>query len=87
MARSKVTDKAIASELIRVVQQTYNGPSRDKLTVNYARQEAEESLGLDDGYLKEGDWKAKSKEIIRNAMVNRNPTLTKPRSSCLPDLY
>lgn len=86
MARGKVTDKAIASELGRVVQQVYNGPNREKLSVNYARKEVEENLGLEEDYLKEGDWKARSKEIILNTMVNRNPTLTKSRSSCLRDV-
>ncbi|KAH6847715.1 hypothetical protein B0I37DRAFT_354417 [Chaetomium sp. MPI-CAGE-AT-0009] len=68
MARTKVTDQAITTKLVSVVKQIYNGPDRDKLTVNYARKEAEDSLGLEDGYLKEGDWKAKSKEIILNTM-------------------
>lgn len=80
MARTEITDTAIASALVSMVQQIYNCPDRDKLTVNYARQEVEDSLGLEVGYLKEGDWKAKSKEIIVNTLVSRNPTATKLRT-------
>lgn len=69
MAPKKVADKTIAAELTSVVDQIYNGPDRDKLSVNYARELVEAKLGLDEGFLKEGQWKARSKEIIRAALV------------------
>jgi hypothetical protein len=71
MAPAKATDKAIAKELADVVRRVYNGPKRDQLSVNYARQAVEESLKLGDGYLKEGDWKARSKQIILETVVRR----------------
>ncbi|KAK4131316.1 hypothetical protein BT67DRAFT_409163 [Trichocladium antarcticum] len=64
MAPVKATDKTIAKELANVVRDTFNGPDSDQLTVNYVRQAVEEKLMLDDGFLKEGSWKAKSKQII-----------------------
>ncbi|KAL2136893.1 hypothetical protein VTI74DRAFT_619 [Chaetomium olivicolor] len=63
------TNEVIAKELASVVRQTYNGPERDQLTVNYARQTAEKKLKLGDGFLKDGAWKAKSKEIILATMA------------------
>ncbi|KAL2020292.1 hypothetical protein VTK56DRAFT_8520 [Thermocarpiscus australiensis] len=68
MAPSKVTDKVIAAELSNAVRQIYNSPQRDQLTVNYARQRVEAKLKLTEGFLKEGDWKAKSKQIIHDAL-------------------
>ncbi|KXX80387.1 hypothetical protein MMYC01_203283 [Madurella mycetomatis] len=68
MAPNKLTDRAIAAELARVVREIYHGPESDQLTVNYARQVAEEKLMLDSGFLKEGDWKAKSKQIILDTL-------------------
>jgi hypothetical protein len=71
MALAKATDKAIAKELADVVRRVYNGPKREQLSVNYARQAVEESLKLEDGFLKQGDWKARSKRIILDTMVRR----------------
>ena len=70
MAPPKATDKTIAKELASVVRKVYHGPERDQLTVNYARQLVEEKLSLDAGFLKEGDWKAKSKQIILDTLVS-----------------
>lgn len=73
MAPAKATDKVIAKELANVVREIYNSPKRDELTVNYARNNVEEKLGLDQGFLKEGDWKTKSKQIILDTLVSRPP--------------
>ncbi len=69
MAPAKATDKAIAKTLAEVVREIYNDPEGEELTVNYARQTAEEKLKLEAGFLKEGAWKAKSKDIIRDTLV------------------
>ena len=69
MPPTKATDNAIAKGLADVVRQIYNSPKRDDLTVNHARQVAETKLKLDDGFLKGGDWKAKSKQIIVDTLV------------------
>lgn len=66
MAPKKAT---IEKELAETVQRIYNGPDRDDLTVNYVRQKVEKKLNLDEGFLKDGDWKAKSKEIIHETLV------------------
>ncbi|KAK4182897.1 hypothetical protein QBC35DRAFT_395048 [Podospora australis] len=68
MAPKKPAEKAIVAELADAVRRIYNGPDRDNLTVNYVRQAVEEKLGFDDGFLKEGDWKAKSKDAIHSAL-------------------
>lgn len=62
-------NSAITRGLKEVVQRAYNGPDRDQLSVNYARREAEASLGLEAGFLGSQDWKAKSKQIIMDALV------------------
>ncbi|KAK0712576.1 hypothetical protein B0T26DRAFT_741643 [Lasiosphaeria miniovina] len=67
MPPKKVTDKALAAELERSVRHIYS-TDRDNLTVNYTRQFVEKKLNLKDGFLKEGDWKAKSKEMITAAL-------------------
>ncbi|GAB1317915.1 hypothetical protein MFIFM68171_08125 [Madurella fahalii] len=68
MAPNKLTDRMIAAELAKVVREIYNSPESDQLTVNYARQVVEEKLMLDGGFLKEGHWKAKSKQIILDTL-------------------
>ena len=72
MGPTKATDSAIAEELAGVVRQIYNGPNRDELTVNLAREAAEKTLKLGDGFLKAGDWKAKSKQIIVETLVSHH---------------
>ncbi|KAK0710473.1 hypothetical protein B0T21DRAFT_387387 [Apiosordaria backusii] len=84
MGPKKVTDKAIAAELASVVEQIYNGPDRDKLSVNYAREVVEEKLGLDEGFLKEDRWKAKSKDIIRTALEAIENADSEPEPSPQP---
>ncbi|VBB80872.1 Putative protein of unknown function [Podospora comata] len=84
MAPKKVADKTIAAELTSVVDQIYNGPDRDKLSVNYARELVEEKLGLDEGFLKEGQWKARSKEVIRAALEALENAESEPEPSPQP---
>jgi hypothetical protein len=72
MAPAKATDSVIAKQLAGVVRQIYNGPDRDQLTVNHAREAAEKKLKLEDGFLKAADWKAKSKQIIVETLVSHH---------------
>ncbi|KAK3385686.1 hypothetical protein B0H63DRAFT_186533 [Podospora didyma] len=65
MAPKKLSDKALEAELESTVRRIYHGPDKDQLTVNYARQVVEKKLKLQDGFLKEGEWKGKSKDIIK----------------------
>ncbi|KAK4119123.1 hypothetical protein N657DRAFT_650543 [Parathielavia appendiculata] len=78
------TDKAIAKALADVVRKVYNGPNRDQLTVNYARQTTEDSLKLADGFLKEGDWKLRSKEIIFDTLKELEAGDTEPSQQAAP---
>ncbi|SPQ24415.1 9c90a151-a63e-47bc-bc9f-aad2c0871309 [Thermothielavioides terrestris] len=64
----EVSNSKIVKELRTAVRNIYASDERSKLTVNYARQVVEAKLGLGDGFLKEGDWKAKSKQVIFDAL-------------------
>lgn len=57
-------DQAIEKALRNVVRSLPEG-----FSVNVARAAAEEQLGLEQGFLKAEPWKAKSKEIITDAVV------------------
>ncbi|KAK3305994.1 uncharacterized protein B0T15DRAFT_215669 [Chaetomium strumarium] len=59
----------IARQLAKVVREIYSSDERDQLTVNYARQVAERRLKLEEGFFKDGEWKAKSKNIILDTMA------------------
>ncbi|KAK3313171.1 hypothetical protein B0H66DRAFT_387551 [Apodospora peruviana] len=82
MPPKKVSDKALEAELAETVRRIYNGPEKDQLTVNYARQAVEEKLKLKEGFLKEGDWKAKSKQIIHDVLSEIENAA--PESSQIP---
>ncbi|KAK4143493.1 uncharacterized protein C8A04DRAFT_28923 [Dichotomopilus funicola] len=58
----------ITRGLADVVRRAYHGPDREDLTVNYARRQVEESLGLEAGFLRREDWKVKSRRIIMDAL-------------------
>jgi len=75
MAPKKATDAAIKTALATAVRRIYNGPDRDNLTVNFVREDVEKKLKLEEGFLKDGDWKAKSKQIILETMVSRKTTI------------
>jgi hypothetical protein len=63
------SDKSITDAIKLAVQRVWNGPGRDELTVNQIRSEVEAKLDLDAGYLKEGSWKQKSKQIVLDEHV------------------
>jgi len=64
------SDKALEKALEDAVLGIFNSAERDQLTVNYVRQVAEKKLGLEDGFFKTDDWKARSKEVARQAVVS-----------------
>ena len=70
MAPRVPSDKVLESALEDAVQSIFNSAERGQLTVNYVRQVAEKKLGLEDGFFKTGDWKARSKEVARKAVVS-----------------
>lgn len=57
-------DQTIEKALRNVVRSLPEG-----FSVNVARAAAEEQLGLEQGFLKAEPWKAKSKDIITDAIV------------------
>ncbi|KAK0729621.1 hypothetical protein B0H67DRAFT_474084 [Lasiosphaeris hirsuta] len=64
----KTSDKALEAELVKTIDQLYNSDKRDQLTVNNVRRLVEKKLELGEGFFKEGNWKAKSKKIIYDAI-------------------
>lgn len=66
------TVKDIEDELRDAVRDQYNSEHRDKLTVNSIREFVELVLHLSDGFLKGGQWKARSKQIILDTLVSRD---------------
>jgi hypothetical protein len=70
MAPRVPSDKVLESALEDAVQSIFDSAERGQLTVNYVRQVAEKNLGLEDGFFKTGDWKARSKEVARKAVVS-----------------
>lgn len=42
----------------------------DQISVNAVRKQAEDEMGLDEGFFVSEDWKARSKTIIKEAMVS-----------------
>ena len=48
---------------------------KDQLSVNQVRAQAEKQLKLDDGFLKTGAWKEKSKVLIKKEAVRIRITL------------
>jgi len=64
----KISDDKVTQTIVKAVREIWKN-DRDQLTVNYARQVAEKKLGLEEGFLKEDDWKAKSKQLILEEVV------------------
>lgn len=69
----KQSDKELAAELVSAVKEIYN--SDVPVTVNGVRQRVEEKLDLDEGFFKEDNWKHKSKQIIKDAVVSTRTPL------------
>ena len=60
---------AISGSIRDAVISIHKAGDDDNLTVNYVRGAAEEKLGLPAGLLKNGQWKDKSKQWIKEAVV------------------
>ena len=70
MAPKRPSAKMLEAELAGTVRDIYNGSERDELTVNLVRERVESKLGLDDGFFKRGEWKVKSKDVIKDTVVS-----------------
>lgn len=84
---------AISDAIRQVVISIHKSGSDDGLTVNAVRTGAEQKLRVSAGFLKQGNWKEKSKKLIKEAVVcthldigitmlhNHRKADTKPRTS------
>lgn len=66
--RKMVADATIKTEIADAVRRIYHGPQ--ELTVNAVREAVEKKLKLGEGFLKDGDWKAKSKQLVMDTLVS-----------------
>lgn len=66
-------DKDLEASLLAVVKELFSGPSREDLSVNTVRTKCEKENGLEEGFFAKGEWKSKSKELIKNQVVRHPP--------------
>ncbi|KAK4446261.1 hypothetical protein QBC34DRAFT_411810 [Podospora aff. communis PSN243] len=69
MAPKKVPDKATLEQELRDAVRRIYQQDKTSLTVNSARQAVETKLKLKDGFFRDDGWKARSKEIIHEALA------------------
>lgn len=70
MSQKSPPEKVLTAELVTTVRGIYHSAEHDQLSVNLVRQRVESKLGLEDGFFKDGHWKAKSKNVIKDAVVS-----------------
>ena len=63
------SDDDIEQALLDATYQVYRA-APDDTSVNKVRKQAEENLGLDDGFFASGEWKKKSKDVIKARVVS-----------------
>jgi hypothetical protein len=73
-------DKDLEASLLAIVKEIFSGPGREDLSVNTVRTKCEEDNGLEEGFLAKGEWKAKSKELIKNQVVRHQSRPAGPKS-------
>lgn len=66
------SEAAVLKKLQDVVISLHKAGNTDDLTVKRVRTRAEEALGLPGGLLKSSEWKQKSQDAIKNAVVSPN---------------
>ncbi len=64
-----VSPKNLEKEIAQTVRDIWKTEDKTALTVNLVRQRVEKKLKLGDGYLKTGEWKSKSKDLITETVV------------------
>lgn len=69
MAPRTPAAKVLEAELASTVRDIYHSDARDELSVNLVRQRVETKLGLGKDFFKDGNWKAKSKQLIKDTVV------------------
>jgi hypothetical protein len=73
-------DKDLEACLVAAVKELFSGPGRDDLSVNTVRTKCEKENGLEEGFFARGEWKTKSKELIKNQVVRHEPPPSLPGS-------
>lgn len=73
-------DKDLEASLLAIVKELFSGPGREDLSVNTVRTKCEKENGLEEGFFAKGDWKSKSKELIKNQVVRHKSRLAAPKS-------
>lgn len=68
------TDQALEKALANAVHALRNSDDGSSMTVNSVRKRVEEELGLEDGFFLQGDWKLRSKLLIKSTNVCAFPT-------------
>ena len=63
------SDKKIETELLKTVREVFES-DKDELTVNTIRKRVESDLDLEDGFFSTGEWKDKSKKLIKELAVS-----------------
>ena len=61
--------QALEDGLVAAVRELFSGPDREQLSVNTVRRRVEDRFGLEEGFFAGAEWKAKSKSVIKDAVV------------------
>ena len=69
MAPKKPTGTALERSLADMVRLIWQSDEKADLSVNLVRQRVEEDLDLGEDFFKADDWKARSKQVIKEAVV------------------
>ena len=67
MAPSKKVEQELQKEALDI----FRSSERDLLTVNLVRERVEARLGLGSGFLSQGEWKLRSKSVIKAEVVRQ----------------
>lgn len=65
------SDQEINDTLCVLVESMCLGPERNSLTINSVRSKAEKLLGLEEGFLKTGPWKKRSRDLVKTESVRK----------------
>ena len=63
------TPQVLEDELVAATRVLFSGPDREQLSVNTVRRRVEDKFDLNEGFFAGAQWKAKSKQIIKDAVV------------------
>jgi hypothetical protein len=64
------SEAKLTAELKSEISKTFHSEERDKLSVKFIRAKVEGRLRLADGFFTRGEWKEKSKGLIKGFAVS-----------------